>query len=337
MVDVQQQPVCVTGGSGFLGAHVVNELLKKGYTVHATVRNANDEKKTATLLNLTGAKDRLTLYSADLLQEGSFDNALQGCCAVFHTASPFFMNNPTEENLTKPAIDGTLNVLNSMRKVPTIKKLILTSSTAAVYANIGGIKPPEYEYDEKDWSSVEDLRQHEKWYPLGKTLAEKMAYEFVEKHQDCTFQVVSMNPTFILGPMLQSTLNESSKLIHDYVQGIIEEIPNTSGCFVDVRDVAVAHVLALENPNATGRYLLIAESMFAADLATILRELCPNGKVSSKVSSADPGKPVYGPQQPAKLIFNTEKAKALGVEFKSVKDMVTETVKSLRQHQLIDC
>ena len=129
--------VCVTGASGFLGSHVVRILLEKGYTVHGTVRNVSDPKKTRHLTSLPGASERLHLFSAELLIADSFMEAFANCTGVFHTASPFFLSKTTMEEMVDPALKGTLNVLNTVSKNPSIKRVVITSSTAAVYADMG--------------------------------------------------------------------------------------------------------------------------------------------------------------------------------------------------------
>ncbi|KAE8796920.1 Dihydroflavonol-4-reductase [Hordeum vulgare] len=127
--------VCVTGASGYIASWLVKLLLHRGYTVRATVRDTADPKKTLHLQALEGAKERLHLFKASLLEEGTFDAAIAGCDCVFHTASPFYHNvkDPKAE-LLDPAVNGTLNVLRSCKKA-SIKRVIVTSSMAAVAYN----------------------------------------------------------------------------------------------------------------------------------------------------------------------------------------------------------
>ncbi|KAI5419796.1 hypothetical protein KIW84_043818 [Lathyrus oleraceus] len=128
--------VCVTGASGYIASWIVKFLLQRGYTVRATVRDPSDPKKVDHLIKLDGAKERLQLFKADLLEQGSFDSIVEGCDGVFHTASPvrFVIDDPQAE-LIDPAVKGTLNVLKSCAKSPSVKRVVLTSSTSAVAFN----------------------------------------------------------------------------------------------------------------------------------------------------------------------------------------------------------
>ncbi|KAG9407329.1 hypothetical protein AC1031_002057 [Aphanomyces cochlioides] len=148
------QVICVTCGSGFLGSYCVKLLLERGYRVRATVRDPTNEKKVAHLKALPGAKERLTLFKANLLEEGAFDAAIKDCLAVLHTASPFFLNNQTRENLVEPAVQGALNVLRSAARTPSVRRVVLTSSGASVYVHFG-TKPADHVFTEADWSHQE--------------------------------------------------------------------------------------------------------------------------------------------------------------------------------------
>ncbi|CAN6483298.1 unnamed protein product [Victoria cruziana] len=123
--------VCVTGASGYIASWLVI-LLQKGYTVKATVRDLDDPKKTQHFLALKGARERLHLYKANILDEGAFDEIIRGCDGAFHTASParYVLQDPQAE-LIDPAVKGTLNVLQSCAKSPSIRRVIVTSSMAA--------------------------------------------------------------------------------------------------------------------------------------------------------------------------------------------------------------
>lgn len=233
---------------------MVKILLEKGYTVHGTTRSTAPEK-VKHLTSLPGAAERLKLFEADLLNEGAYDAAIAGCVGVFHMASPFFLADQTEESLIPPAVDGTKNVMASCIKLG-VKKVVLTSSTAAVYVQYGA-KPPEHVYTEEDWSNEEAMRAHNFWYALSKQLAEQAAWSAVE---GTDLALVTMNPCLVVGPMLQPGLNTSCAAVLAYMNGSRTEIEATPKAIVDVRDVALAHVLGMEKGDYEGRTLLIGAS-----------------------------------------------------------------------------
>ncbi|KAG8388990.1 hypothetical protein BUALT_Bualt02G0182900 [Buddleja alternifolia] len=209
-MSVATKTVCVTGASGYIASWLVKFLLQRGYTVKASVRDTNDPKRTQHLLALGGAKERLHLIKANLMEEGSFDAVVDGCDGVFHTASPFYhATSDTQAELIDPALKGTLNVLGSCAKSPSIKRVVLTSSIAAVAYN-GKPRTPEVVVDETWWSNPEVLKQMQQWYVLSKTLAEDAAWKFVK---DRGIDLVTINPAMVIGPLLQPTLNTSAAAI----------------------------------------------------------------------------------------------------------------------------
>ncbi|CAE7756984.1 TKPR1 [Symbiodinium sp. KB8] len=127
-------PVCVTGASGFLASELVKQLLERGYTVHGTVRSLKNPDKVDHLKKLKGADERLKLFEADLLKEESFKEPVKGCSCVFHTASPFYMENieDPEKEMYAPAVQGTLSVLRAANEEASVSRVVLTSSTASV-------------------------------------------------------------------------------------------------------------------------------------------------------------------------------------------------------------
>ncbi|KAK4419581.1 Cinnamoyl-CoA reductase 1 [Sesamum alatum] len=264
--------VCVTGASGYIASWLVKFLLQRGYAVKACVRDLDNPKKTQHLLALDGAKERLHLIKADLLEQGSFDAVVDGCDGVFHTASPvIFASNDPQAELIDPALKGTLNVLGSCAKTPSVKRVVLTSSMAAVSAN-GKPRTPEVVLDETWWSDPEFCRQTQQWYMLSKTLAEDAAWNFVKEKG---IDMVAINPSMVIGPLLQPTLNTSSAAILNLINGG-KTYPNATAGWVNVKDVANAHILAFENPSANGRYCVVESVAHFSEVVKILRELYPN-------------------------------------------------------------
>ncbi|XP_028126008.1 tetraketide alpha-pyrone reductase 2-like [Camellia sinensis] len=157
---------CITGGTGFIAAYLVKSLLEKGHFVRATVRDPENVEKVGFLWELSGAKERLKIFKADLMVEGSFDKAIEGVDGVFHTASPVFATDDhnVQETLIDPTIKGTLNVLSSCTKASSVKRVVLTSSCSAVRYrdDVQQVSP----LDESHWSDLEYCKRYNVNYTL---------------------------------------------------------------------------------------------------------------------------------------------------------------------------
>lgn len=262
------QRVCVTGASGYIASHLVRLLLERGYRVRATVRNAEDETKTAHLRELaTASRHPLELFSADLLEPGSYDDAIQDCVGVFHTASPVLIvaDDPQRE-IVDPAVRGTRNVLQSCRRAKTVKRVVVTSSVAAVAFSD---RSSSRVFTEADWNDHASMKQP---YMVAKTHAERAAWDFQKKLPDEErFDLVAMNPAFVYGPLLSALHRKSSPaLVLRLLRRSLPACPRLYFAIVDVRDVALAHVLAFERPEASGRYLLCNGGRWMQEMAKLL-------------------------------------------------------------------
>ncbi|KAI9078245.1 hypothetical protein K1719_039747 [Acacia pycnantha] len=316
--------VCVTGASGYIASWLVKLLLHRGYTVKATVRDPNDPKKVDHLLNLDGAKERLHLIKANLLDEGSFDPVIEGCEGVFHTASPFYhdVKDPQAE-LLDPAVKGTLNVLKSCAKFPSVNRVVLTSSMAAVAYN-GKPRTPEVVVDESWFSDPDFCRASQLWYVVSKTLAEEAAWKFTKENN---IDMVTINPTMVIGPLLQPTLNTSAAAILNIINGS-QTFPNMSLGWINVKDVANAHIQAFEVPYANGRYCLVERVAHYSEVVKILRELYPQLPLPEKCVDDKPFVPTYQ--------VSKEKTKTLGIEFIPLEVSLKETVESLKEKNFVN-
>ncbi|WVZ01711.1 hypothetical protein V8G54_022517 [Vigna mungo] len=309
-----EKVVCVTGASGFIASWIVKFLLQRGYIVRATVRNPANNEKVDHLLKLDGAKERLRLYKADLLEEGSFDRAFEGCYGVFHTASrvQLMVNDPQKE-LIDLAVKGTLNVVKSCAKSTSVKRIVLTSSFAAVLYN-GRPRAPEVVVDETWFSDPNILRENERWYALSKTLAEDAARKFLDE-QD--IKLIVINPAMTIGPQLQQEMNESS-----------QTFPNLSFGWVNVKDVADAHVQAYESDSASGRYCLVERVAHFSEIVKILGQMYPTLQIADKCEDDEPFMTTFQ--------VSKEKAKSLGIEFISLEESLRETVEFLKEKKLVE-
>ncbi|WOL17131.1 cinnamoyl-CoA reductase 2 [Canna indica] len=314
--------VCVTGASGYIASWIVKFLLQRGYTVRASVRDPANAEKTEHLRSLDGAAERLHLFKANLLEEGSFDAGVEGCDGVIHTASPFYfaVTDPQAE-LIEPAVKGTLNVLSSCKKAST-KRVVLTSSMAAVVYN-DREQNPEVVVDETWWSSPEACERDKQWYLLSKTLAEDSAWKFAKEN---ALDLVTINPAMVLGPLLQPTLNTSSANILQLINGS-STYPNLSFGWVNVQDVAMAHIKAFELPSASGRHCLVERVAHYSELVKIIHELYPALKLPEKCADDKPFAPIFQ--------VSKEKFRSLGLEYIPLETSIKETIDSLKEKNFV--
>ncbi|XP_023881411.1 phenylacetaldehyde reductase [Quercus suber] len=319
----EEKVVCVTGASGYIAAWLVKLLLQRGYTVKATVRDTNDPKKTEHLFSLDGAKERLQLFKADLLEERSFDSAVDGCQGVFHTASPvIFTASDPQSQLIDPAVKGTLNVLRSCAKVPSIKRVIVTSSMASVMYNKKPLTP-DVVIDETWFSDPVACEELKQWYMLAKTLAEEAAWTSAKENG---IDLVTINPGFVIGPLIQPTLTSSIEAFLQIIHGT-QVFSNGIYRLVDVRDVANAHIQAFEILAANGRYCLVGGVTHYSELYNILHKFYPSLRLPEKSEDDKPLQPLYKISQ--------DKAKSLGISFIPMEVSVRDTVESFKENGIL--
>ncbi len=270
----KSKPVLVTGGSGYIASWIVKKLLEDGINVHTTVRNPSDPLKVEHLKAMENeSTGKLKLFKADLLEPGSFDEPMLGCELVMHTASPFFIQgvkNP-EEELVKPAKEGTRNVLESAKKNSTVKRIVLTSSVAAIYGDNADIASTSNSiFTEKDWN-VTSSAGHQP-YPYSKTIAEQEAWS-IAKEQD-QWDLLTINPGWVLGPSVSKRSDSTSiSTIIQLADGTFKSgIPELWNSIVDVRDVAAAHIKAGYTAKASGRHIVSCGEASLMDIVKILRK-----------------------------------------------------------------
>lgn len=269
----KSKPVMITGATGYLGGRVAERFLANGITVNAPVRDASNTQKTKHLTELAKQNNAtINFFSADLLQPGSYEEAMKGCELVIHTASPF-MNQfkDAQKELVDPAVKGTENVLSSVNENLSVKRVVLTSSCAAIYGDAKDIlNYPNQTMTEDIWNTTSSLTQSP--YSYSKTLAEKKAWEMVEAQN--RWDLVVINPSLIVGPGIKvHEESESYKLTKQMGDGTMKMGgPDLSiGC-VDVRDVAEAHYRAAYTPAAEGRHICSAENSNFLTVANYLAE-----------------------------------------------------------------
>jgi len=261
--------ILVTGGSGFIGSHCVLQLLAAGHRVRTTVRSLDRETGVRAMLKVGGAEpgDRLSFVAADLERDAGWPQAVAGCEYVLHVASPFPANVPKhEDELIKPAREGALRVLRASRDAG-VKRVVLTSSFAAVGY---GHEAQQAPFDERSWTDPSDATVSP--YAKSKTLAERAAWDFIAK-EGGGLELSAVNPVAVFGPALGPDLSTSVLVLKRLLDGAMPGCPRLYFGVVDVRDVADLHVRAMTHPAAKGeRFLAVAgDCMSILDMAKVLK------------------------------------------------------------------
>ncbi|MGB0850912.1 MAG: NAD-dependent epimerase/dehydratase family protein, partial [Bacteroidia bacterium] len=192
-------PVMLTGATGYVGGHIAKKLMENGHVVHAPVRNPDSKEKLKYLNEIAAnTEGSIKFFKADLLDDGSYKKAMQGCELVIHTASPFITTTKDpQRDLVDPALKGTSNVMQSVIDTDSVKRVVLTSSCVAMYGDAKDtLDYPDQMMREDIWNTTSSLKQSP--YNYSKTVAEKKAWEMSEG-QD-RFDLVVVNPSFVLGP-----------------------------------------------------------------------------------------------------------------------------------------
>ncbi|CAM8988179.1 unnamed protein product [Rhodiola kirilowii] len=305
---------CVIGGTGFVASILIKQLLEKGYAVKTTVRDPENLKKISHLTALQALGD-LNISKGDLTEEGCFDEVVAGSDFVFQLATPVnFASQDPENDMIKPAIQGTLNVLKACAKAKTVKRVILTSSAAAVSINQLPV-PTGLVMDENSWTDVEFLKSAKPptWgYPASKTLAEKAAWKFAEENN---IDLITVIPSLMTGtpltPDVPSSCHLAMSLItgNEFLIGALKGMQMLSGSIsiAHVEDVCRAHIFLAEKESASGRYIACNVNTSVTELAKFLNNRYPQYKVPTEFGDF-PSKP--------KLIISSQKLIDQGFSFK---------------------
>lgn len=261
--------VLVTGGSGYIGSWCTLALLNAGFTVRTTVRDLAREPQVRSQLQRGGVDPsaNLRVMRADLQSDEGWPEAVAGCEAVLHVASPTLTQVPRDDDeMVRPAVDGTLRVLRAARAAG-VRRVVMTSAIGAIAY---GHEPRDTPFTERDWTDVDaDIPPYQK----SKTLAEHAAWDFVAA-EGGGLELVTVNPTAVLGPVLGPDYSPSLVAIRRMLDGEMPALLPFASGYVDVRDVASLHLLAMTEPAAAGeRFIATAgHSLWMRDVAAVLRE-----------------------------------------------------------------
>ncbi|ODO07587.1 D-lactaldehyde dehydrogenase [Cryptococcus wingfieldii CBS 7118] len=334
------QLVLVSGASGFVAVHTVKEFLKEGINVRGTVRSAEKGDYLKNLFKDLPGEFTYVLVK-DIAQEGAFDEAVKGVDAIAHLASPFYVTNVSDANeLIGPAVQGTTGILKSAQKNnPSVKRIVVTSSVAAVTSPI--TKKSGLIYTEEDWN-VDSIPYIEKngvddggsqAYMASKTAAEKALWYFIEKEKP-SWDAATINPSLVLGEVLQQvdkveSLNTSVALFYQWASGQKSEsdLPAPMYNWVDVKDVALAHVRALTVPEAGGQRFITSNGKFSGqDFVDSIHKHFPD------VKDVPVGKPGSGAEATKDAIFvdGSKAQKVLGFKYRTLDESVKDMFESIR-------
>ena len=247
--------VLVTGASGFIAEHCIIELLKNGYSVKGSLRSMNREQEVRDAIKTGASDENLEFCKLDLLEDNGWEDAMWDCDYLMHVASPFVIEDPKDENeLIKPAKEGTLRALNAAKKAG-IKRVVLTSSVAAVNSHMmSGTS------DHTTWTDINS--KYVTPYQKSKTIAEKAAWDFYNNQDNSNkMELAVINPGGVMGPQLGNDLGgASTQIVSQLISGKFPMIPALSFPFIDVRDVAILNLKAMTTPDADGKRFIAAHS-----------------------------------------------------------------------------
>lgn len=270
---MEKELVLVTGGSGYIASNIILQLLDQGYAVRTSVRSLDKMDRVKKIIAAGGIEHPtdLSFIETDLSSEKNWNKAMEGVTYVIHTVSPTpKLNFKDEKEMIEPAVNGVLYVLRAARDA-NVKRVVLTSAYGAIFAGHENRTTP---YTEEDWSNLEAKNIFP--YQKSKTLSERAAWTFIEE-EGAGLELTTVNPVGVMGPILTADYSHSNEQIRQLLAGEVKAVPNVDSGYVDVRDVAALHLLAMTSPKAAGERFLATtgETLSMLEVANILRAAFP--------------------------------------------------------------
>lgn len=338
----EKKTYCVTGASGYIGSWLVKSLLQRGHQVHATVR---DPEKSKYLLKEWEGEDRVKLFRADLMEEGSFEDAVRGCCGIFHVAAPMEFQVSVKEQgedidsyvrnkVIEPAIRGTLNVLKACLNSSSVRRVVFTSSISTLTAK-------DQSLEEEYWIPVVDescknpidliwRKKPSGWvYVLMKLLTEEAALRF---SQENGIDMVSVITTTVAGSFITSRVPSSIQVLLSPITGdppqlfpILVAVNSRMGsiCLVHIADICSAHIFLMEHPGAEGSYVCCTQSIGLSELVNLLKIEYSSCSNLERLGSEK----IIITQSAVPSEISSKKLRDLGFNYKyGIEDMIRETI-----------
>ncbi|MBE1285915.1 MAG: NAD-dependent epimerase/dehydratase family protein [Rhodobacteraceae bacterium] len=342
---MSETTVLVTGATGYIGKHLVLQLLNAGYAVVGSVRDTNREAelRDAVAPGLTdpGFLDNLRVVPLDLTSDEGWDAAMTGVDVLMHTASPFPLKQPKDENdLIRPAVDGALRAVRAAKQAG-ITRVIMTSSTVAVMN--ADLPPGKDIYDEQDWTDLNHPSSTA--YVKSKTLAEQAVWDW-QNTDGPEMQITMINPSFVQGPPLDRHYGSSVNVIERLVTSKDPMLAAFGMPCVDVRDIALMHIRAMERPESIGkRFIGVDRTLWYQDMAQILKSAFPERKIVTRVApnfvvrflalfdaTVRSILPILGH---CPRVSNTQARDILGIQFRDVRASIREAGEFLVENKLV--
>ncbi|XWS77210.1 hypothetical protein CRYUN_Cryun01aG0242100 [Craigia yunnanensis] len=318
--------LCVTGGTGYIGSWLIKVLLEQGYAVHTTVRaDPGNKRDLSFLTSLPGADEKLKIFTADLCCPESFDAAIEGCTGVLHIAAPVdFPENEPEAVVIQNAIDGSLGILKSCLRSKTVKRVVYTSSIAAVYFN----SKNEDMMDESYWTDVDYVRELKSYvssYAISKTLTEKAVVDFAAEHG---LDLVTVIPPMVVGPFICPKMQGSVRAALAPILGNRNDYSFLiNAAMVHIDDLSRALIFLLEHPEAKGRYNCSSDTVTIQKIFEILSANYPEFTLKDSLAE------IEGTKMPG---LSSKKLMDLGFKFNhGVEDMYDGAIRCCKEKGFI--
>ena len=334
--------VVVTGGSGYIAAYCIAELLGDGWRVRATLRDpARADEVRAAIGKIAPNADTIEFAPADLASDAGW-RALAGADYVLHIASPVSTNPKNDGAVVRPARDGAIRVLKAARDCG-VRRVVMTSSVAAIAYGRGARSEP---FTESDWTDATNLKDTTA-YERSKTIAERAAWTW-QKTEGGALELVTVNPALVLGPALSADFSPSLEAIRKLLDRSVPALPHIGFCLVDVRDTARLHLLAMTAPGVSGQRFIASSGFFwMKDIARMLKaELGEAARNVPSVSIPNFIVRIFALFDPVlrsrlfelgkrRLVSSDKARRMLGWTTRPVRDTIVEAARSLQAQGLV--